>query len=143
MFRLTKISKTITNTRSLSNLTWIHYENGLYSIGVKKNFNRIIDNVTVSNNEFVESNNLLCYVKSDIFVTKILAPFDCRIIKFNKKIMDNINFDPECTKKSWIVKFEPIIWNHSINISLINNIENYINSYTNPQSIPVFYVSHM
>jgi glycine cleavage system H lipoate-binding protein len=140
---LTKIPRISIGKR---NLCWIKQDNGIYSIGLTRKTVEIyqgINFIDINKNTFVKFNHELCFIESDKFVESINSPFDCKIIKKNKYILDTINIDSENKEHSWIVKVEPIIFGNSIDVSLSQTLQNYFNNYRNSQSIPDIQVAHL
>lgn len=145
---LTSTSSTLKKIPKIGkrNLCWIKQENGIYSIGLTRKTVEIykgINFIDINKNLFVKFNDELCIVESEQFVESINAPFDCKIVKKNKNILDTINIDSENEEYSWIVKVEPIIWGSSINISLTETLDKYFQNYRSQQEVPAFYVSHL
>ena len=139
---LTKIPKII----GKRNLCWIKHDKGIYSIGLTRKTVEMyqgINFIDINKNAFVKYNDELCFIESEQFVESINAPFDCKIIKKNKYILDTINIDSENKEHSWIVKVEPVIWSNSVNISITESFENYFRNYRNSQDIPAFNVAHL
>ena len=146
--RITRIvsPKNISKINTVRNLCWMKNNDGIYSIGLTNetvyNYEGI-NSININNNYFVKFNDELCFIESEKFVESLIAPFDCKIVEKNKKILDTINIDPENQEYSWIVKVEPVIWGNSLNISITQSLNNYFNNYRNTQGIPAFYIAHV
>ena len=142
--RITRVvSSKINNVR---NLCWMKNNNGIYSIGLTNEtvFNyECIKSIDINNNYFVKFNDELCFIESKKFVESLIAPFDCKIVEKNKKILETINIEPENQEYSWIVKVEPVVWGNSLNISITQSLNNYFNNYRNTQGIPAFNITHV
>ena len=146
--RITRLvsSNNISKINNVRNLCWMKNNNGIYSIGLTNetvyNYEGI-NSININNNYFVKFNDELCFIESEKFVESLIAPFDCKIVEKNKKILETINIDPENQEYSWIVKIEPVIWGNSLNISITQSLNNYFNNYRNTQGIPAFNIAHV
>lgn len=117
------------NTIQKRNFYWISKKNNIYLIGLKKqtveNMNGIYY-LEINKDSYIRKNNSLCNFESLNLINTIYAPFDCKIVRKNIKILETINTEPESINNSWILKIKPVIWTHPC-IEYISSTQQYLN----------------
>ena len=106
------------NKTYLSNNEWLSEtkEKNVYKIGIDNYASEQLGDLVyidfnVNNNDIVDKDDEIVYIESVKAVGTVCAPFDCKIIEINDDLeenFENINIDPECEKKSWILKLSKI-----------------------------------
>ena len=104
------------NKTYLSNHEWLSEKNNIYKIGIDNYAKKQLDEIVyidfnIDKEEIISKDHELVFIESVKAVETICAPFDCKIIDINSNLqtnLDDINNNPECEDRSWILKLSKI-----------------------------------
>ena len=111
-----KINKKTSSLRFLSNFKHMTYwdeKDNIYTLKLNPSYKRVIKDISINPKDYVKFDEELIYLNIDNYVNYIHSPFDCRIIKKNHNILDDLKCEFQHSSSLWIVKIEPVKFNNN------------------------------